>query len=202
MPFIASSNTGKVCFDFVWKGVGVSICLYFVKTSVPNATHFSNLAFAARDSMVDNLIPILSEDLTFNGVLVYDMSSATAPTYSAPQVPVENGGAAVDGVSRQVTAVITHRSNNRGRSARGRTYLPGLTDSDVVDGVLSSSAQTALQDAWDAFIADIEAVDSWIFVVASFYTDGAPRASAIKFEVTESLVRPYTGTQRRRNPIG
>lgn len=202
MAFIAATNTAKACFDFTWKGVGVSICIYFLKATAPSSSDFQDLAFSLRDEFTDNVMPVLSHDVLFNGVTVYDMSSETAPIYTATETTPVAGGVAVDGTSRQVTAVITHRTAVRGRSGRGRTYLPGLSDNDVVDGAVTTDAQTAIQDAWDAFITAVETAVSWTFAVVSFYHDGAPRASGVKIQVTSSVVRGYTGTQRRRNPVG
>jgi len=110
-----------------------------------------------------------------------------------------NGSVAVDATARQVTAVITHQTAVRGRSGRGRTFLPELPETYVVDGVLTSTAQSDLQGAWDAFISAVELDSGWQFCVVSFYHDNAPRSSGVKIGVTASVVRGYVGTQRRRN---
>jgi hypothetical protein len=80
----------------------------------------------------------------------------------------------------------------RGRSFRGRVYLPFPVESAIVNGTYGSAARAAQDTAWGNFIAGMS-TDGHSLVVASYKLAAA---SLVIGHLTES----YCGTQRRRQP--
>jgi hypothetical protein len=87
-------------------------------------------------------------------------------------------------------AIIKLSTALRGRSNRGRLYLPSVAESKYADGVLDTVAQTSMTTGWDAFANDLVA-DTMALGVASYRHANWHQAVGI---VCESAV----GTQRRR----
>lgn len=78
----------------------------------------------------------------------------------------------------------------RGRSHRGRVYLPFVSEGGQSGGLLDASAVPTWQDEWDDFIPDLAATN-WSLVVASYKLGTAGTVQSIKCE-------GETATMRRR----
>lgn len=89
-----------------------------------------------------------------------------------------------------VAAVVSLQTAKRGRSYRGRVYIPFVGEGAVTDGALTSANPPALVTAWDAFRAALVA-DTMHLVVASYKHSTAEN-------VTSEYVLAACGTQRRR----
>lgn len=107
------------------------------------------------------------------------------------------GTEAGDGLPSTNAAVITHYTNKRGRSYRGRTYLAGIPDGYVVRSTIGSTHVAALTNAFN----DLRAVaidHGAVFVVVSRQHDNAPRVTGVTTPVNSSVCQPVIATQRRR----
>lgn len=82
-------------------------------------------------------------------------------------------------------------TGKRGRSYRGRVYLPWVTDGVQTNGILNSSALAGAQTAWVAFHTALTAA-GFDWVVASYKLETAD-------DVVGVLCESHTATQRRRN---
>jgi hypothetical protein len=90
----------------------------------------------------------------------------------------------------QVAAVVSLRTAKRGRSYRGRVYIPFIGEAQISNGSLSSGYVADLLDAWTAFQTALETSDFYL-AVASYKLAEATR-------VTNVIVEAAMGTQRRR----
>ena len=79
----------------------------------------------------------------------------------------------------------------RGRSYRGRVYLPFVDESTQAQGHIVAGKITDGQGAWEAFHTDMS-TDGFELVVASYLHSTAEDVIAVLFERD-------TATQRRRN---
>jgi hypothetical protein len=81
---------------------------------------------------------------------------------------VASGAAGGNNLPSEVTAVVTFRTDQRGRSYRGRAYLPVMTVSAVdSSGELTSGPLTSLPLQWQGAIALLGGI-SWEHHVASY----------------------------------
>ena len=92
----------------------------------------------------------------------------------------------------QVAGLISTRTAIRGRSARGRIYLPYASETAIVDGSLAAGYQAGAATSWETFRAAMNTAGSPL-VVASY--KGGTAA-----DVTSLIVRSHLATQRRRQP--
>lgn len=91
----------------------------------------------------------------------------------------------------QVCALVKTLTAKRGRSYRGRIYIPWASEQNVTNGRVDSGNVTAGQSAWEAFVSDM-AGDGCDLVVASYKLATAEDVIAVLFERD-------VATQRRRN---
>jgi hypothetical protein len=93
----------------------------------------------------------------------------------------------------QGASVIKLTTTLRGRSHRGRVYLPAVPEGDQANGVLTGSVVATVQTAWVAFAAAMaaDATTPLAFVVASYKLATQTAISTISAE-------GKMATQRRR----
>lgn len=93
--------------------------------------------------------------------------------------------------SPQVAGIIKLLTAKRGRSYRGRVYLPWVAETSQTNGQLSTGSTASLDTSWIAFhTAMTTAGFDW--VVASYKLATAENVVAVGAEL-------YTGTIRKRN---
>lgn len=200
MAFVPFIDTGKLCIDFSFNGIGASICFWMLKPAA-TPTDYQALADSAAVNIGMGLMTPQTNDLTANKVTVYDMTSASSPVYtSISGLPVV-GSAAVDSTPNNASYVITHRTNSRGRSFRGRNFFPGLTENDVVNGLLGGGVATARLAGWATYINSVELATLWSHVVASQVSGGVDRVLGLTTVVTSYTITDAVRSQRRRTPV-
>lgn len=92
--------------------------------------------------------------------------------------------------------IIKESTGVRGRSNRGRVYLPFLVEGQAVDGSIPSGAVTALNTAWAAFLSAM--ITATCFPVIASYDRAHSGAGAHATMVTQYSAEAVCGTQRRR----
>ena len=129
---------------------------------------------------------------------IVDVTYTPLDGTTASQTIATSGGSKWNGNSGsgdqvpQAAVVVKHLTLDRGRSARGRNFLPWPVEPNVNNGVLNSASVGVMNTAWESFRSDMLA-DTYPLVVAS-YKDSAAG------DVTSSTVESLLGTQRRRQP--
>jgi hypothetical protein len=90
----------------------------------------------------------------------------------------------------QVAVVAKHVTASRGRSYRGRTFLPWCQEGVVSFGAYNATARSAQQSAWNAFLAAMSAASKPL-QVASY-------KHATASNVTGTTIEANCATQRLR----
>lgn len=196
MAFIALPNGIKVEMEFTKNGQLV-VNIFYVTTGSPVTTlNLTALAQIFLDWWTTDL------DVTQSAALA--LSRITATFVGAPdglQVILNGAGApgtiAGADTPNNVAVVVSHRTGFSGRSRRGRTYLAGIVASDVVNDLTTPAKQAAYVTAFNALRTDL-ATAGYTMVVASYFSNGAPRLEAISTPITSHIVDARVDTQRRR----
>jgi len=103
------------------------------------------------------------------------------------------GANTADPLPAGTALVLTHRTNLRGRSFRGRTYIAGWgEDMNTATGNPDQTAITLFVSQWTQFRAALSPIN-WEFVVASYLTSQAT-------PVVGTTADARWDSQRRRNP--
>lgn len=118
--------------------------------------------------------------------LPLDGSSATTHINSGVNPIGQNTGDAIPAAA----AVVKLRTGLRGRSHRGRIFLPYVNEARQSSGVLDSTTVTQGQTAWNGWLAAMIA-GSWPLQVASYVLGTAAPVTSIVYETK-------LGTMRRR----
>lgn len=90
----------------------------------------------------------------------------------------------------QVACLVKLQTGLRGRSRRGRIFLPFISEGGVTDGHLAGTWATDGPTAWEAWRAAM-ATAHWELQVASYL-------DSISTSVTLATLEQFTATQRRR----
>jgi hypothetical protein len=186
MPLPIIPNTYRSSWDFSASG----------GDTATNVIHFDATAGATPEDVLDVLNASktasmwghMSNDWLLKqiSVIALDGSSGTAVA------PVAFGVGSSGEFSPATSPVITLRTALRGRSHRGRIFLPPAREGVITNGYLNADTTAALQGAWSTFIAAIGAADPALeLVVASYKNSSVQR-------VTDAIVTRKLGTQRRR----
>jgi hypothetical protein len=93
----------------------------------------------------------------------------------------------------QVAGVVKFTTDVRGRSNRGRLFLPGIAEGAMDSSGISDSKVTACTEEWDGFLNQMAVTfGSWAGCIASYKNRNA-------HQITNAALEKVTGTQRRRN---
>lgn len=119
---------------------------------------------------------LMSSTVTLLGCYVRDMTTAISPTLSLP-VPGDitaAGAGSANPLPQGVSFAVTARTGLAGRSYRGRTFLIGLTEDDIVEpnaNQLPAASATGIVAAFNALITAVHTADSHsTLVVVSKYS--------------------------------
>lgn len=150
----------------------------------------------------DNIAAALSVSLTYLTCTVRDLREETGPEFEATTFGPITGTDTANLLPYQTAALISWKTNTRGRSFRGRTYLFGFCE-DQSNGKFIA---TDLQDALAVFAEDL--VGEGNFAVISRFSGvdpvthrPIPRSEGIATKITSSSVHDTWRTQRRRATI-
>lgn len=126
--------------------------------------------------------------------------TASSPGFTLVISPAEPGTAAGSPMPNNVAVVATHRTAQRGRNFRGRTYIPAVSQNlQFSPGTLTPGAASGIASAIFTLKAAIDAI-AMIWVVASKFFNKLPRAVGLTTPVTAVSVDTPLDSQRRRLP--
>lgn len=197
MPSVYAPNIARVELRGTYYGEEVLNTLWFQRDpGVTPAPTIADLAGTIENWWRDNLRLIQAQAYTLREVFVTDWSSATAPTaQSSNQLPA-NGLNLDQGVPGNVALVVAFRSAGRGRSSRGRNYVPGMVEGNVAGNTFSQATVDAVVTAYEVLF-DTDNI-GWQHVVYSQQANGALRPSGVAVPVTQYTADLFVDSQRRR----
>jgi hypothetical protein len=201
MPYVPAPNVAQVEIVQSLDGQIIENTLYFQASATLTFELMGELATAIVDWWTTEMAPGLSESLTLTSVVVTDLTTNTSPAILIPVVPAVPGEGTSPALPNNVTLCISFRTQFRGRSARGRNYISGLQENQVIlshfdAGVADffTAAYQQLQGAGD-FVAGLQ------WVVLSRFTNGDERTTALARPITAvTVVDNNVDSQRRRLP--
>lgn len=196
MAFIPSPNAAKALVLFSHGFETFSNQFYFTKDAFSTAD-MEALAAAIDLSVGDVHMPNISSGVQYINTTVYDARSIGG------EIVLDNtsntvGGAEGDPLSSALAVVVTLRTATRGRSGRGRVYMGGLTEGEMLNGIFTATGISVAT----GYVANIEAAAAaigWTYVLRSTQQDGNVLNPAVMRPITGWEVRAgLPGLQRRR----
>ena len=139
----------------------------------------------------------ICSDVLYQGTDVYDIRSVGGEIVNA-NAESTLGSHTEDVLPINTACVVTLRTATRGRSGRGRIYVGGLRDTDLVDGAFTATPQLACE-LYVERISDAATANGFVLGVRSQQQNEVLLNPAVIRPITSWEVRDARpGTQRRR----
>ncbi len=197
MAFIPWPNGVQLCFDFTTAAQLWQFCLALRKSAgAPTVTDLQNVADAAATWWAASFRNGISSLVTLRQTRATDMTAQGAPVrFHTVNQAGANAGVALP---NNVAAVISGRTEKRGRSYRGRTYVGGMPAS-------AQSTPTIIDSSWLSTklieFGDLQTAMSALnfdMVIASTRHNGVVTSPAELNEIVEWIADTAFDAQRRR----
>jgi|SRR5215218_261980 len=208
MAFVPVPNAVEVEARMLLDGQKIENTLGFQHFTTFNISDLEVLALDVIGWWTTKVAPITPADLTLVEVVITDLTTDTSPQWTeAPSEPIA-GTFAGNALPNNVSLAVSFRTANRGRSNRGRNYVPCLMENQVVNNTVSGATVTQWLDVYNSIPTLISGPDtSWTWSVISKYSgvdsDGKPipRSEGVTTPITAAVVvDPTVDSMRRRLP--
>lgn len=185
MPLPVIASVSRVAFNWVsdvnaWTAENV---MHFSTDTLTSSQLATQLNIAASTNMFAGI----SNDMHCSTCSITPLNGTAATQDFALS---DWNGAQLGQAVPAAAHVITLRTGIRGRSHRGRIYLPGVAEDVMDNGLILGASNDSAQAAWTTFLTDIAAAGANL-VVASYTLETAD-------DVTTVHAQQVVGTQRRR----
>jgi len=200
MAFIPVTGAAQFNIRATVNDIPMENVLHFVKedSAIWDTTDLTVALSVLGQAWQDFMLDALSVEYVARTIYARDLALEFGAISEYAFLPDSTGVVTGDALPGNVAACITHRTGQAGRSFRGRTYIGGLAESQVTLNELTGPAMTAILGGFQAVIDEMSG-SSYSFVIASRYTNNAPRTSGIFTVVQSSSFRDaVVDTQRRR----
>lgn len=197
MPFQAVPNVAQVTIQGSIDAQMTINDLYFEASGAIDGPGLTNLATNVGNWVTTSLAPLLSSDWTATHVRAIDLSSPTG--LSGENNLASPGGVGTESAPNNVAACVSLRTAQRGRSGRGRNFVPGIPNAVITLNTLSPTFIDDLVSAYLTLVGAGSFTPGWELVVVSRQTGGALRPTGIAIPVTTvTMVTPYVRSMRSR----
>lgn len=148
----------------------------------------------------DHYITILGSQLTFTGVKITDLSTESGGVYeNSPAGTVTGGNTTGEAFPNNTAVVVSWKTLSRGRSFRGRTFVPGIRSSMVTLNTVGGTFNTSLTTALNTLTTETGA-GGFVQVITSLCNGKAWRTTGVSTPVSSYVINPTVAAQRRRLP--
>lgn len=200
--FVPLNSGAQVELLFTLGGVVVENRLWFIYDTPPfGSLELQGLANGVADWHVNNVLPLLSVDITLASVVAYDW---TVPGRSVFELASPNaaGGTNSPTYSANVAVLVPFRWPIGVRERRNGNYVPGIPDSAVTLNTVDPTWSGMMFDAYAALV-DLTRmfypIETWRWVNTSGVDGGLPRSEMVWGDVEgPSFVQPFKIGQRRQ----
>lgn len=197
MAFIPTPNSARLALIGTVQGQSIVNTMWFRRASTYDATALENLVSEVSSWWIDEIVPNFSQDYTFTSVYALDASSETGPTFTFTVPAGEVGQIASPTMALNAALTVTFQTATRGRSGRGRNYLSGLAET-WGNGVQWQANLVAPIGAGYVALETYLVGTNSAHVVASHYTNGAPRVTGVTYPVINYRLNLPIYSQKNR----
>lgn len=201
MVYVPVPNTVKVALKGrIYDQLTINT-LYFTSSSDIDADAMEVLVGDLFDWWSATMAPQTSNQFTLAGADCTDLSNDSAPSLELSPTTTTTGTYAGPSLPANATWSVKFTTQFRGRSFRGRNYVPAIPrDLAVENNVLVSwaDAVTAAYNTMPGSISD----PRWTWVVVSRYSNKQPRATGVVTPVREAVYADLRIDSQRRRLTG
>lgn len=199
-PYIPIANVAKIEVFMTQDVQHIENVFHAYAPSGFTGGSLEDLATVVDDWVTGSYMIKIGSQVDYNGVKITDLTTESGPVYEMSRaVPVAGAIGSGERYPAQNSAVISWNTAQRGRSFRGRTYVPGLRSTFCSGSTLTNAFINDLSTAFGNLKADL-ADAGYTLVIASLCNGKAWRTTGTFAAVTTFSVNPTVATQRRRLP--
>jgi hypothetical protein len=198
--FIPAVDCVKVVLHYSWAGQNLINTLWY-KNAVAGA-----FTSAQRGQLIDllkghwdtDLKPRIVSGVSLQAIEAINQENASAPSSIVSYPGGDPGTAAGDPFALNTALVGSWRTNQRGRSYRGRFYTPGITvQARNGDGAVTALFAGQVASALATFFGSDVAIVG-IQSIVSHFANKLPRVTALVTPITAVIVETLLDSARRR----
>ena len=199
MPYVRLPSGIKVVLEYEVFGKLV-VNVYHVTTPDPIITlKLLDIAQVFKAWWDGSMSLAMSNSIELVKVTALNLDVPNGEKLELAVVPALPGQVLVPAVSNNVAIVVSFATAKTGRSFRGRAFQAGMPDDQVTGNDIDTATATFFVTSYSELISDL-GIQSTDLVIASFFTEGAPRAEGVPTPVESVSVNTRVDTQRRRLP--
>jgi len=165
-----------------------------------NAVNLGDLATAVDTWASGQLAPLLSDDWTYNATQAFDLTTFDGVVSGSSTVTI--GGTSGEANPNNVAACVSLRTAQRGRSFRGRNFVPAIPGSVVTLNTLDAGWVSNLLTAYNALVGAGTFIAGWQFGIVSRKTGGVLRTNGLFIPVTYATMVNNKVRSMRSREIG
>lgn len=201
MAFVPVPNTIMLESIYEWNGQTVENTSYFeFAEGAPTLVQVSDFLDQVSTLIQEELLPLLNETIALVRLVGTLLTAIDSFSYTLNISPPVAGSSAGESMPNNVTYCISFLTAARGRSFRGRNYVPGLGNGQVDGNNIVSTTRTGLLAFYTALSA-LAIDNSFEMVVVSRMADGVARTTGVTTGITGFTTFDTTvDSQRRRLP--
>lgn len=198
MPFVPIPSTVQVETVFEYHGERCENVYHCQFQAAYDSSDIGNLLDTFRTWWAADLQQHLPGELSLVNLIGTDQASQTGPRVEdATGLPLSGTSVSTPAMPGNVTVAVRWLTEQRGRSYRGRTFHLGIREASVEGNQITDAFRTNLITAYAGLLTDLTTFGAPL-VVASRFSEGAPRTTGVATLVTGVYVDPDVDSQRRR----
>jgi len=196
-PYIPVPNTVLVELVAVQEASYRVSTLWFRNSGGFDAADLTVLATQVRDWWHEGLRLLQSDTYIMEMIRVTDKRTETGAVVEFDDLLPIPGASVTDALPANATLSVKFSTALRGRSYRGRNFIPGLVDQRTSPSNLTSAYRIAIVDTFYT-LPDFVEGEGWEHVVVSQFQAGAWLETAVVTTVTGYSADDSIDSQRRR----
>lgn len=199
MPFIPIPNVAQVAMRFTQDNQELANVYHVSYSGAADGKLLEDIGERFISWWDSAMQPFVSATVSLREVAVVDQSVEDGiGVLVVTGLPLA-GGNVNNAMPNQTTVAVKWPTGRTGRSYRGRTFHIGLTENQVLNNNLETAALSSLRIAYQTLLEQNKSALTPM-VVASRYTNKAPRVVGISTELRNPTINPVIDSQIRRKP--
>lgn len=199
MAFIPANQIVRTTLEYLLDGQILANVFHIDANEAVDAVVTNAILDIVEDWWTNDLMPSLSQDLQATGLVGRDLTTITGGLVERPLAAPVFGDVASPALPNNVALCISILTDLAGRSYRGRSYMPGLSESQVTLSEVTAEVAGFFAGQY-ILLVDALSLAGYELVVTSFQAAGIPRAAAVSTPVTAVGANTTVDSQRRRLP--
>lgn len=200
MAYIPVPDTVRAELVYNWDGVVCENILDFEAAAQPTLVTMAELGAHLVNWWDTSMQSAMPTNLSLINVKLTDLSTVDGPVLDYGTGLPLAGLSVSPSLPNNVALVLTKRTALRGRSYRGRVYIPGMVEANVTANTVAGALVTAFITAFGLIKSFSTTTEDWVQGVVSRYNDGNPRITGVITPIVSFTSDGVIDSQRRRLP--